>query len=76
MGYLQRKEVKVTRLTCSHPKVLRIWEYGSLSAYPINSEMNRTICVLLEGNVSAIEFKDKADGSAEIELEKYLENLK
>jgi hypothetical protein len=75
MNYLKREQVTVERLTCSHPKVSRIWEYGGLASTPTNSEAVRYICILMEGDTHPIQFTDNGDINAINELEKYLQAI-
>jgi len=79
MSYVKRELVTIEKLTCSHPKVDRIWEYGALAGIPTNSEMVRCISIILKpftpGNIQRHEFKDNGDGQAITDLEAFLETL-
>ena len=71
---IKREPVTVTRLTCSHPEVKRIWEYGGASMNPTNGTLHRFLCLeLLNGEVK--EFKDDGEGQAETDAEKFLSEL-
>jgi len=81
MSYIKTEEVIVNKLTCSHPKVSKIWEYGALSeVLPLGTDMMyRCVCILLKSEdptkAERYEWKDNGDGSAIIEAEKFLETL-
>lgn len=74
MSYIEIKEetVQVRRLTCSHPMVTKIWEYGGMDANPSNREMFRYVCLLLNDGTTK-EFQDNGNGDAIKEAEKYLQ---
>ncbi len=74
MTYIKREPVTVTRLTCSHPKVKRIWEHGALAATPTNSLMTRVLCIQLD-NDEVKHFEDGGEGQAEADAEKFLSEL-
>lgn len=75
MGYIERKPVTVIQLTCSHPQVFKIWEYGGAAAVPSNSTgMIRFLCMQLK-NGDVKQFLDSGEGQAEIDAEKFLSEL-
>lgn len=64
----------VKRLSCNHPKVLNIWEYGGLASIPTSAEVVRHLCLLMnDGAVKT--FTDNANGDAIKEAEQYLSTL-
>lgn len=74
MGYIERKPITVERLTCSHPKVDRIWEYGGLAETPTDGGMVRYVSIMLK-DFTRKDFQDKGDGKAIEEAEAFLKTL-
>ena len=76
MNYIEIKEetVQVKRMTCSHPLVIKIWEYGGGAAQvPTGDGWNRYVCLLLkDGTVKC--FQDDGNGDAIKEAEQFLLN--
>lgn len=72
--YIKREKVLVEKLTCSHPKVINIWETGGLSAIENNSEMVRNIHIMLK-DFTRHDFTDKGEGKAIEEAEQFLSSL-
>lgn len=76
MNYIEIKEetVQVKRMTCSHPLVTKIWEYGGGAAnVPTGGGWNRFICLMLkDGTVK--QFQDDGNGNAIKEAELFLQN--
>lgn len=56
MSYLKHEPVTVTKLTCSHPKVKRIWEWGGLSVNDVTSDPLHYVGMIME-NDDRLEFK-------------------
>ncbi len=71
MSYIEYKEVTVTKLTCSHPRVKNIWEVGALAAVPNTATMERRVNIILDDGTRE-EFIDDGSGKAVEDLEKYL----
>lgn len=72
--YIKREQITVERLTCSHKKVKKIWEYGALAEIPTSSLMTRVLCIQLE-NDEVKKFEDNGNGQAEIDAEKFLQEI-
>ena len=49
MKYIDFKEetIQATRVTCSHPLISRIWQYGGLCENPTNGEAYIVTSILL-----------------------------
>ena len=77
MSYIERKEIVVNKLVCTHPKIKKIWELGCLAAIPTDSKMTRIVCLLwYDGDKECRrEFEDDGGGQAIIDAEKFLETL-
>ena len=58
-NYIEYKDVVTKKLTCTHPKVNRIWEWGGGSINPTDGIMHRYISILLNGEKDAHTFKDE-----------------
>ena len=71
--YIETKEVLIKQLTCSHPSVERIWEYGGLAAIPTDGIAKRVVCLKIKGVHDPIKFIDKGDGQAIEEAEFFLQ---
>ncbi len=74
MAYINLEEVKTVMLTCNHPKVKRIWQYGGLAAIPTSSEMVRNLCLLMDDD-EIKSFADNGNGDAIKEAEEFLSTL-
>jgi len=72
--YIKREKVTVEKLTCSHPKVDRIWETGGFAAIETNPLMVRNIHIMLK-DFSRHDFTDHGEGKAIEEAEQFLSNL-
>lgn len=55
--YITTELVQIPKLTYSHPKVLRIWEWGAFATVPTSGEPFRKIGILLKDG-SRHEFSD------------------
>lgn len=73
MNYIEN--VQNQKLTCTHPMVAKIWEYGGCASNLPNSEFIRYVCIGLKNGIIK-QFKDTANGDAIKEAELYLQNLK
>ena len=76
MKYIQIKEetepVKVNIMTCTHPLVTKIWEYGG-GEMNKSSEWSRYICLeLKDGTVN--KFRDNGYGEAIEEADLFLQS--
>ena len=74
MSYIKHEPVTVTKLTCNHPKVKRIWEYGGASTNPTDGTMHSYVSIQLD-NDEVVNFKGDENESPELKAEKYLTEL-
>lgn len=74
-NYIEYKEVVTKKLTCTHPKVNRIWEWGGASINPTDGTMHRYVSILLEGEENAHIFKDEGGEDAIKEAELFLQTI-
>lgn len=74
MAYLHYEPVTIQKLTCSHPQVKRIWEYGGLANTETDDKMYRYISIILQDGTRR-EFKDNPEWLADVQLEKFLSEL-
>lgn len=77
MGYIEHQENVIKKLSCTHPKIKKIWEYGGCATIPTSGELVRYVSLLwYEGNTECRrDFKDNGDGKAIIEAEIFLSTL-
>ena len=73
--YITKSPVIVEKLTCNHPKVENIWEYGGLSSIPTSSEIIRVVCILMIDR-TVIKFMDDVKDTAIEKAEEYLKSIK
>jgi len=71
---IQETDEVVKRLSCNHPMVSRIWEYGGLASSPTGAEPKRHLCLLMQDE-SVKTFSDNGNGDAIKEAEQYLSTL-
>lgn len=74
MTFIKREAVTVHRLTCNHPQVNKIWEYGGGSVNPTDDTLYVFLCIELK-NGEIRQFKDDLDGTCEQKAEKFLSEL-
>ena len=76
MSYIQTKDetLQVNKLTCSHPLVSKIWQYGGMAQIPNNGFIYRFVGMLLTDG-STHYFKDNGDGEAIKNAEIFLNSL-
>jgi hypothetical protein len=72
--YITYEEQVIKKLTCSHPKVKRIWEWGGGAAIPTDGTMQVYLSIILEDD-SRYVFEDNDSGSAIEKAEQFLSTL-
>jgi|JI10StandDraft_1071094.scaffolds.fasta_scaffold2889969_2 hypothetical protein len=68
MSYIQKNENK---LTCNHPKVSKIHEWGGVGLDPFSTAYRFITLTMSDGEEKI--FQDYGEGKAEEEAEKYLQ---
>jgi hypothetical protein len=75
MNYVTHEDLVVKRITCNHPKVKKIWEWGALAAVNITGEMVHCISLILD-NDERVDFKsEKENDPVYKKVESYLQNI-
>lgn len=75
MVYIKREPVTIVKLTCVHPKVKRIWEWGGAACIPTSGLFFRTISLLFDDDTRK-DFTDDGNNDGAIhEAEKYLQSI-
>jgi len=71
MSFIGKEKKEIYVLTCSHPKVKKIWEWGGGASIPTNGDLIRNISILLDTG-QVCNFKDDKESTAEEQIDKYL----
>jgi hypothetical protein len=71
MSYIKREKVLVEQLTCAHPLVKRIWEYGGMAQ---GEGMKRWVSIQLIDDRRG-DFSDEGGGEAIEKAEAWLKTL-